>query len=149
MADFLSGGIRMVNKGVVDAKLAAAAPAILANNRAMVTEMLRYVKDEVVAATPVGPGITGHLREQYVTDVRSGAITTVGVLKSPAKGYWYEFGTGTRYRGPKKLAAYVHVFTASTGGEAAHFLARRAAAGLRRFIDAYYGGLAKWWGAGV
>jgi hypothetical protein len=151
----LSGNVRVIGKNIVDAKLLAAAPAILANNRAMVTEMLKLTKEAVVAQTPLGPGRDGHLREQYTTDVKSTGINTTGVLKAPPKGYWYEFGTGMRYRGRNKNStslfqaqlAYTRAF--NTGGEPAHLLATHAVSSIKRVITAYYGGLAKWWGSSV
>lgn len=149
MTSLLSGNVRVIGKDIIDAKLLAAAPAILANNRAMVTEILKFTKEAVVAGTPLGPGRDGHLRQQYTTEVSSKGVNTTGVLKAPPKGYWYEFGTRTRYRGQRKLAAYVRAVGvgSSTGGEAAHLLATHALSGLKRFVTAYYGGLAKWWSA--
>ena len=151
---FVGGEVRVIGKEIIEAKLAAAEANILKNNVAMTTEMLRFVKAEVVANTPLGPGHFGyHLRDSlktYLTIGFSQAGTgVVGLLKSPPTGYWREYGTGLRYRGPKKAAASVRALTgqAGTGGERAFGTAHHALAGIRKFINFYYGGLARWWHA--
>ena len=144
---FMSMTATTIGLDVVRAKLVATAPRILAQNREMVQTMLDYMKPEVAANTPIGPGHFGyHLRDSYVTDVKSSGVRTIGVLKSPRTGYWREYGTGARYRGPKKAAASVRLLTgqAGTGGERAFMTAHHALAGFRKFVAFYYG-KAQWW----
>jgi hypothetical protein len=140
--------IRIIGKDIVDAKLLLAAPRILAGNRLMVGTMLDFVKAVTVAATPLGPGHFGyHLRDSFTTDVKSGPVKTTGVLKSPPTGYWREFGTGGRFRGPKKSALRSYVAAiggAGTGGERRFYTAHHALAGIHKFIAFYYG-KAQWW----
>lgn len=143
----IAGKIRVIGKEIVDAKLAAAAANIAAHNRLMIAEMLASVKTEVVAKTPVGPGHFGyHLRDSYTTDIKESSTRTWGVLKAPAHGYWYEYGTGMRHRGPKKRAFATRIMTgaASVGGEKAHLLAHHALTGIKKYIRAHYGA-AQWW----
>ena len=126
---FIGGSVRVIGKEQIEAKLARAEVNILAHNRAMVSEMLGFVKAEVVPQIPIGPGHFGyHLRDTFNTDVRSssGQLGTkvTGVLKSAVQGYWRE-------RGTKR-------------GERAFMTAHKALAGIRKFINAYYG-TAKWW----
>ena len=126
---FLGGSVRVIGKEAIEAKLALAEANILANNRAMMAEMLGYVKEAVVPQIPIGPGHFGyHLRDTFTTNVRSGAgqlgTKVTGVLKSAVQGYWRE-------RGTKR-------------GERAFMTAHKALAGIKRFINAYYG-MAKWW----
>lgn len=146
MASFFKAGVNAVGLDVVDAKMLKAAPNILAHNRVMVGEMLRFVKAETVANTPVGPGHFGyHLRDSFTTDSRSKGLTTIGVLKSPATGYWREYGTMQRYRkaGPRKAVARLGAY--GLGGERAYMTAHHALTGVKKFIAFYYGGMAKWW----
>lgn len=117
--------IQTTGLNIVNAKLLAAAPRILAENRTMVETMLAYVKPIVIEATPLGPGHFGyHLRERYTTAIRSEGVKTTGVLKSPMQGYWREFGTRR--------------------GERAFRTAHLALAGVKRFLHFYYGNL-QWW----
>ncbi len=69
----LTGTVRVFGKEQVEAKLARAEANILANNRAMVGEMLGFVKAEVVPQIPIGPGHFGyHLRETFRSDIKTG-----------------------------------------------------------------------------
>lgn len=121
----VSAKVEVYGDRIVKAKLLAAAPRILAENRRMVTEMLDYVKPVVIENTPLGPGHFGyHLRDTYTTDVKSEDFVTRGVLKSAVQGYWRE-------RGTKR-------------GERAFRTAHKALAAVRRFIHFYYGN-AQWW----
>jgi len=126
---FLSGSVRVIGKEAIEAKLAVAEANILANNLAMTKEMLGYVKAEVVPQIPIGPGHFGyHLRETFSTDVKAGrgqgGTKVTGVLRSAVQGYWRERGTRR--------------------GERAYMTAHKALAGVKKFINAYYG-MAKWW----
>lgn len=151
-SSFLAASVKVVGLDAVKAKLAVAEANILKNNVAMTQEMLGFIKAEVVANTPLGPGHFGyHLRDSFKTYLRIGfsqlGTGVIGLLKSPRTGYWREYGTGARYRGPKKKAAAVRLLTgaAGTGGERAFQTAHHALAGIRKFINFYYGGVAKWW----
>lgn len=145
---FSAANIRIIGKDIVDAKLLLAAPRILAENRLMVGEMLNGIKSDLIAETPIGPGHFGyHLRDRYAPDVQSKGTNTTGVMKAPAQGYWREYGTRGRFKGPKssKLRSYTAAIGGSgTGGEARLYLAHKAYASLRRLINAYYGD-AQWW----
>lgn len=135
----------VTGKNIVDAKLLAAAPRILAENRAMVTTMLDYIKPVVVANTPLGPGHFGyHLRDSYTTDVRSNGVKTTGVLKAPMQGYWREFGTQAHFRKGLTVRESRMVVSFMGGGERAFMTAHHALSGFRRFISFYYG-KAQWW----
>jgi len=125
----LTGTVRVFGKEQVEAKLARAEANILANNRAMVGEMLDYVEAEVVPQIPIGPGHFGyHLRETFRSDIKTGrgqlGAQVIGALRSAVQGYWRE-------RGTKR-------------GERAFMTAHKALAGIKRFINSYYG-MAKWW----
>lgn len=122
----LSANVRVIGKDIVDAKLLAAAPRILAQNRAMATQMLGFVKAELIPETPIGPGHFGgrHLRDSYKISVKSEGVKTSGTLSSLPQGYWREKGTRR--------------------GERALHLARKALAGVNRFIRFYYG-KQQWW----
>ena len=142
---------------IVRAKLLAAEPRILAHNRLMITEMLNVIKPTVIAQTPLGPGHFGyHLRDTYVTDVKSSGIVSTGVLKSPAQGYWREFGTKGRSRklgralglSVSQLGKAFNAGGLGSGGERAFMTAHKALAGVRKMIRVFYGGQAKWWGLG-
>lgn len=151
----LSGQVRVVGLDVLEAKLAKAEANILANNLAMVKEMLDMVKAEVTPQIPIGPGHFGyHGRNTLKVVVQAqgpagGQFGTkvVGLLKAAVEVYWREFGTGMRYRGPKRKAFGVRIMTGSagTGGEKPRLMATHALAGIKKFIAFYYGGLAKWW----
>ena len=147
--------MRVIGKEIIEAKLAAAEPNILANNLVMVKEMLGYVKAQVEPQIPIGPGHFGyHGRDTLKVVVQGqgpagGQLGTkvVGFLKSAVDVYWREFGTGMRYRGPHRKEAAVRIMTGQvgTGGEKAYKTATKALAGIKKFINFYYGGLAKWW----
>ena len=139
--------VRVLGKQEVDAKLLAAAPRILAENKAMVTEMLEMVKAEIEPGTPVGPGHFGyHLRESYKIEVIAKGSKTTGSLKAAVQGYWREFGTHGRFKGRRnRLRAYSAAIGAfGEGGEKAGLFATKALNGVRRLIKAYYG-KAQWW----
>jgi hypothetical protein len=134
----------------VQLKADLAAVRILAVNRELVTAMLLEIKPIVEAETPIGPGHWGfHLRYTYAIDVQVHGLQTRGYLKSPPQGYWREFGTMARYRKGSRssrsmaIAAYRSVF--SSGGEKAGMYAHHAVGAVKRFITAYYGGMAAWW----
>lgn len=143
------GTVRTIGLDAVNAKLALAAPRILANNRAMVTAMLAEIKPIVEAETPIGPGHFGyHLRDSFTTDVSSKGVVTTGVLKSPPTGYWREYGTLGRFRKSRAVRSYVAALGGfGTGGEKAYQTAHHAASGIQRFIKFYYGSMANWWRA--
>jgi len=152
---FLGGSVRVIGKDVIEAKLAAAEANIHANNLLMTKEMLEYVKAEVVPQIPLGPGHFGDHGRDTLKVVISGlgvaggqlGTKVIGVLTAAPDVYWREFGTGLRYRGPKRKRFSVRVMTgaAGTGGEAPRLMATHALAGIKKFINFYYGGLAKWW----
>ena len=75
----LNVNVKVIGKEIVEAKLLAAAPRILALNLEMVKAMLTWVKVETVAATPLGPGHFGyHLRDRFTTPRGSRAFTPSG-----------------------------------------------------------------------
>ena len=142
--------IRVLGAREVQAKLLLARPHILAHNREMISTMLDFVKAEVVAATPVGPGHFGfHLRDSYTTDVKSYNVKSVGVFKATAQGYWLEFGTLSQFKrgGQGAFTAETNLIFAQAGtfGERPRMLAHKALRGVRKFIKFYYGGMANWW----
>lgn len=155
----LNVNVRVIGKEIVEAKLVAAAPRILALNLEMVKAMLTWVKVETVAATPLGPGHFGyHLRDRFTESTGVRGIHAFGELKSPATGYWREFGTlahSRRHGGvhiSAKEARMVVAFMGFSGqrlgegnGERAFMTAHRALAGARRIIRAFYSGKALWW----
>jgi hypothetical protein len=147
-----TGSVRVIGKDIIEAKLAKAEANILAHNYAMVSEMLVYVKAEVVPQIPLGPGHFGnHARDTFTIIVTAGkgqmGTMITGVLKAAVQAFWREYGTGMRYRGSKKKAFGVRIMTgrAGTGGEHAHLTAHHALAGIKKYINFYYGGMAKWW----
>src|SRR6266705_3130360 len=118
----IGGSVRVIGKEQIEAKLARAEVNILAHNRAMVTEMLGFVKAEVVPQIPLGPGHFGyHLRETFRSDIKTGrgqlGAQVIGALRSAVQGYWRE-------RGTKR-------------GERAFMTAHKALAGIKRFINSY------------
>lgn len=137
--------VRVIGKEAVEAKLALGGPRILEQNRAMVEAMLAYIRPQVVADTPYGPGHFGyHLRDRFTTDTRFVGMKTIGALKSPPTGYFREFGTLShfiKHHGKR----FVAVFSSGGHGERAFHTAHKALAGSRRVINGYYGGLANWW----
>lgn len=141
--------VRVIGQREVDAKLLAAAPRILAENRLMVTQMLEQVKAEILPGTPLGPGHFGyHLRDSYKVQIAGGGgIRTSGKLLAPPQGYWREFGTrgGHRARkgGLRRVQAYMQA-VGGGGGEKAGLFASKALAGVRKLIRLYYG-KAQWW----
>lgn len=116
-----------VHDEVVRAKLKAAAPRILAQNRMLVEEMLRVAKPMVEAATPTGPGHFGyHGRDTIrILIARKGTMKTIGQLRAAVQLYWREKGTKR--------------------GERATRTAAKAVNATRRYIGVYYGGMARWW----
>jgi len=127
---FFGGSVRVIGKDVIETKLAVAEANILANNLAMMKEMLGYVKAEVATEIPIGPGHFGyHTRETLRVDVRVGSgqsgTKVTGVLKAAVPAYWREKGTKR--------------------GERAFLTAHHALAGIKKFIRFWYGGLGKWW----
>jgi hypothetical protein len=152
---FLAANVRVIGKDIIEAKLARAEANILANNLLMTREMLTHIKAEVQPQVPIGPGHFGyHGRDTLKVVVQAagpsgGQLGTkvYGLLKAASDVYWREFGTGMRYRGPKRKAMGVRIMTgqAGTGGEPARLMATHALAGIKKFINFYYGGLAKWW----
>jgi len=119
------GTVIKVHDEIVKAKLVAAAPRILAQNRVLVTAMLEFAKPIVVEGTPVGPGHFGyHGRDTVHIEVSSKGKKTTGKLLAAVQLYWRERGTKA---------------------ERARWLARKAVAATRRYIRFYYGGMANWW----
>ena len=144
--------VRVIGKNIVDAKLLAMAPRILAQNRAMVTSMLEYVKAEVQPEMPVVPTrLPQHARDSYRIDVSSGPVKTTGKLWGAVQAYWREYGTlGRFHKGGRATAgmarAAVYAVTVGTGGEPARPITRHALAGARKWITFYYGAnKASWW----
>lgn len=140
----------IVHDEIVREKLLAAAPRILAQNRVLVAAMLEPVKSAVIAATPTGPGHFGyHGKDTVKVEITSTGVTTTGKLKAAMQLYWREYGTGVRFRGKGKnaqLKQATRVMTgAATGGEPALMVANKALSLTKRFINAYYGGMANWW----
>lgn len=122
----ITASVRVIGARQVQAKLLAAKPRILAHNRMMISSMLDFIKPEVRAATPLGPGHFGyHGRDTLRTEVHSHGIKTVGTLKAAVQLYWRERGTSR--------------------GERARMTAHHALAGVKKFIRFYYGGMANWW----
>jgi len=143
--------VRWIGKREIDAKLLAAAPRILEQNRAMVTEMLEMVKVEILPGTPEGPGHFGyHLRDTYRIEVSSQGVKTTGKLKAAVQGYWREFGTQGRFKGRGRAAGRLQAVRIMTGavlaggGEKAGLFATKALSQARRLIRFYYG-KAQWW----
>lgn len=149
----LGGNIRVTGQAIVDAKLLAAAPRILAQNRVMVEAMLHEIKPIVGGATPIGPGHFGyHGRDTLKIKITSAEVATSGKLLAAVQLYWREFGTRSRFRGPSRLAnlrASTRIMTgrSGTGGEKAYMTAHKAAGLVKRFITFYYNGMANWWRA--
>lgn len=150
----VSAKVIVTGDNIVKAKLLLAAPHILAHNRLLVQSMLNTIKPLVVAQTPLGPGHFGyHLRDTYVTDVKSVGIKTTGVLKAPAQGYWREFGTKGRSRKMGRaiglsVGQLSKAFSAGAlggGGERAYMTAHKSLSKARALIKFYYGGMAEWW----
>ena len=148
----LNVNVRVIGKEIVEAKLLAAAPRILATNLEMVKAMLTWVKVETVAATPLGPGHFGyHLRDRFTDTTRFSGVRAIGELKSPATGYWREFGTlghSTRHGGIRINAKEVKMVLSSglfANGERAFMTAHKALGGARRIIRMFYAGNATWW----
>lgn len=142
--------IKVIGQDVVAAKLAAAGPNILRQNRRLVNSMLQEVKPAVQAGTPLGPGHFGyHGRDTLKVAIDSKGSKTKGLLLGAVQLYWREYGTGMRYRGPRaaqrRIAATRAMTGANTGGEAPTMLAHKAYSATRRFISYYYGGMASWW----
>jgi hypothetical protein len=139
----------IINDAEVRAKLLAAAPRILAQNRVLVQAMLEPVKAAVIGDTPTGPGHFGyHGRDTVKIDVTSTGIKTTGKLLAAVQLYWREYGTGIRFRGKSRSAAQqaIRIMTgASTGGEPALMVANKALNYTRRLISFYYNGMANWW----
>src|SRR6267142_6442780 len=141
----------IIHDEVVRAKLLAAEPRILAQNRALVTSVLEMVKPVEIAETPLGPGHFGyHGRDTVRIDIKSKGIKTVGELKAAVQLYWREYGTRGRFKGPKKarLRHDIRIMTgglSAGGGERAFLVAHKALAGAKRFIGFYYNGMANWW----
>ena len=122
----LTINMTVIGKAALDAKLLALAPRILATNRALVTAMLEHAKPIVYANTPVGPGHFGyHGRDTLRIEVTSRGVKTSGELLAKVQLYWREKGTKQ--------------------GERAYMTAHKAMGSTKRFISAYYGGMANWW----
>lgn len=150
LGSLLSGEVEVIGKNILDAKLIAAAPHILAHNRGLITEMLDVIKPTVIAQTPLGPGHFGyHLRDKFVTEVKSEGVTSEGVLKSPMTGYWREYGTRGNYRkgGPATagMARAAREGFFGHSGERPFMTAHHALAAVRKLIKVFYGGQAAWW----
>lgn len=148
-------GVRTIGLKAVQTKLVLAAPHILEHNRVLITEMLNLVKPTVIAQTPLGPGHFGyHLRDSYLTEVKSEGVVSSGVLKAPAQGYWREYGTRGGFHRSGTTAGYAFAFErmnklAHPGdGEPAGMFAHKALAGVRKMISLFYGGQAAWWKLG-
>lgn len=140
-------GAKVVVTGLsaVEAKLTAAPARILAHNLGLVKSMLEFIKPIYVAAIPEGPGHFGyHLRDTVTTDTRFVGIKTIGVLKTPAQGYWREFGTLGSYTKGREVEHYVEAVQGHMG-ERAFMTAHKALSGARKFISFYYNGMAAWW----
>ena len=130
--------VRVVGQREVEAKLLAAAPRILEQNKLMVTAMLNQIKPMVVAQTPFGPAHFGyHGRDTLRVEVKAEGFKTVGTLRAARQLYWREYGTGSRFRGSKQMNAlrgYLKALGGSigTGGEPATMTAHKTASGLKR-----------------
>ncbi len=140
----------IVHDEIVRAKLLAAAPRIIAQNRLLVDAILQSVSAATIMATPVGPGHFGyHGRDTVKVVITQGPLKTTGQLKAAVQLFWREYGTGTRFRAKGKSAALkqaVRVMTgAASGGEPAFMPANKALAAAKRFIGFYYNGMANWW----
>ena len=126
LGGLFSANVRVIGGQVVEAKLAAAAPNILAHNRMLVEAMLGEVKPNVFVNTPLGPAHFGyHGRDTLRIEIHTKGIKTIGTLRAAAQLYWRERGTRR--------------------GERARMVAHHALAGVKKFIKFYYGGMATWW----
>lgn len=140
---FALNAANKANNDLVAAKLIAAEPKIMLNNRLMITAMLEAVKADLEPQTPLGPGHFGaHLKDSYKIVVNSTGTSTVGALAAPPQGYWREFGTRGRFHKGKVGAvtsrpALVAAF--GGGGEKAGMFAHHALSAVRKFIAFYYG----------
>ena len=80
----------------------------------------------------------------------SSGVRTTGRLRGAIQLYWREYGTRAGFRGGKaKLSArqskLARAFSVGNGGEPAFLTAHKALGGYKRYINFWYGGLAKWW----
>lgn len=115
-----------VNAQIALAKLEKASPRILAQNRLLAEGLLKEVSSVVYAQTPLGPGHFGyHGRDTLGIKVSSKGMKTKGQLTAAVQLGWRERGTSR--------------------GERPRYTARKALAAVKRFIAAYYGGMAAWW----
>lgn len=115
-----------VNAQVALTKLEMAAPRILARNRLLTEDLLKEVKGIVYVQTPLGPGHFGyHGRDTLGIKVSSKGMKTTGRLTAAVQLGWRERGTSR--------------------GERPRYTAKKALAYIKRFISAYYGGMANWW----
>ncbi len=130
--------VRFIGKREVDAKLLAAAPRILEENRLMVMQMLEAVRAEIQPT----PGYRSSLR----VEVTSSGVKTIGKLWGAARAYWRAFGTRGRFRGrSNRRRAYAAAIGAfGGGGERADLLPVKAMNRVRAFLRFYYG-KAQWW----
>lgn len=148
----LTGNVRVIGKNIVDAKLVAAAPHILAENHLVVETMLDIVQVGTAAQIPLGPGHFGyHTRDRLETEVKVDGLKTLGYLFSPVAGYWREFGTQGRFRRSalktKGKGASRRLLESFGGhGERAFMTAHKVTTQARKLIGtAFYNGKAKWW----
>lgn len=144
----LTSSVRVIGKEIVDARLLAIAPRILATNRRLVGVMLEAVKAEVVSVTPQGPGHFGyHGRDTVHAEIKSEGVRTKGKLMAAVQLYWREYGTRGYFRKGSAAQRSARQFMASIGGtgmgERAFMPANKALNAFRRFIRFYYG--ANWW----
>jgi hypothetical protein len=145
---FSGSGVRIIGKDIIDAKLLAAAPRILANNRSLVMSMLEFIKAEVQPQMPQGPGHFGyHARDKYRIDVSSAAVKTTGKLWGAVEAYWREYGTLGRFKKgsyakatASNARAALYAATRGTGGESPRPITHQALLAARRFINFYYNG---------
>lgn len=136
----------IVHDEIVRAKLLAAAPRILAQNRVLVQAMLDPVAAVVQSDTPLGPAHFGyHGRDTVKVDVSSKGVTTAGKVIGAAQLYWREYGTRGRFRKGSKLERYVRALESGGSGERAFMPANKALSYTKRLISFYYNGMANWW----
>ncbi len=127
------------------AKLILAQPKILATNMALTKAVLEEVAAVVKAGTPLGPGHFGyHGRDTVKVVVTTNGLKVTGKVMAAIQLYWREYGTRGRFRKGGSLARYVRVATQGQGGEPAFMTAHKAATGIKRFANFYYGSLAAW-----
>lgn len=122
----LTSTVKVIGADIVKAKLIAATPAILAQNRILVKVILEASKSEIVGKTPLGPAHFGyHGRDTVRSTIISKGKRTVGRIIAATQLLWREKGTKR--------------------GEKALWVARAAVNSAKRYISSEYGGGASWW----